>query len=125
LAPALAFLFSTGCRRGEALGLKWADVDFDQSTITIRRAITLRQVTTPKSNRARTIAMSPTLASELFDLLASRRQETLRRGWPDVPEWVFCSAAGTSWWDERYFSRVWERLRRRAQREGSNPRPTG
>ena len=65
--------------------------------------------------------MSPALASELFDLLASRRQEAPRKGWPDVPEWVFCSATGTSSWDERYFSRVWERLRRRAQREGIRP----
>jgi len=118
--PALVFLFSTGCRRGELLGLKWEDVDFERRTISIRRAITLGRVTTPKSGRGRTVAIPPALASELFDLLATRRQETLRRGWPQTPEWVFCDTNGTAW-DARNFSRVWERLRRRAQREGIRP----
>ncbi len=120
-APALVFLFSTGCRRGEVLGLKWADVDFERQAITIRRSITLRRVTTPKSGRSRTISMPPALASVLFDLLASRRMESLRRGWPAVPEWVFCSSDGGGSWDERHFSRVWERLRRRAQKAGVRP----
>jgi integrase len=119
-APALVFLFSTACRRGEALGLTWEDVDFDRRTISIRRAITLGRVTTPKSGRGRIVAMPPALASELFDLLATRRQEALRLGWPQTPEWVFCSTTGTAW-DGRNFSRDWERLRRRAQREGVRP----
>jgi integrase len=54
--PALLVLFSTGIRRGEVLGLKWSDVDFQRQAITIRRSITLRRVTTPKSGRSRTIA---------------------------------------------------------------------
>ena len=60
------------------------------------------------------------LASALFDLLAQRRRETLSRGWPQIPEWVFCSTAGTSW-EERNFSRLWYRLRRRAQKQGVRP----
>ena len=55
LYPALLFLFSTGVRRGELLGLKWADVNFDRRRVTIRRAITARQITTPKSGRSRII----------------------------------------------------------------------
>lgn len=33
------FLATTGCRRGEALGLRWADVDFDRSLATIRQEL--------------------------------------------------------------------------------------
>jgi integrase len=120
LHPALLFLFSTGVRRGEMLGLKWEDVDFDRREISIRRAITARRVTTPKSGRNRVIRMPEAIALELFDLLALRRRESLARGWPEVPEWVFCSTRGTAH-EERNFERVWERLRRRAQKEGVRP----
>ena len=119
--PALLCLFSTGLRRGELLGLKWTDVNFDHREITIRRSITIRQVSTPKSGRSRVVVMTDALAETLFDLLAQRRQATLTKGWPEVPEWVFCSTKGDRWWDERHFSRVWERLRRRAQKEGVRP----
>ena len=47
------FLFSTGCRRGEMLGLQWRDIDFDRRRITIRRSITAGRVSTPKSGRSR------------------------------------------------------------------------
>jgi len=119
-APALVFAFSTGCRKGEILGLKWADVDFDRRAVAVRRAITMRQLTTPKSGKGRLVATTETLAEELFDLLAIRRREALARGWPEVPEWVFPSTTGTSW-DETNFATVWARLRRRAQAEGVRP----
>jgi len=41
-------------------------------------------------------------------------------GWPAIPEWVFCSEAGTAL-DERNVGRAWERVRRRAQRHGVRP----
>ncbi|MBW1686662.1 MAG: tyrosine-type recombinase/integrase, partial [Deltaproteobacteria bacterium] len=95
-------------------------MDFDRREISIRRAITVRQVTTPKSGRRRVIKMPEGLASVLFDLLAQRRREMLSRGWQQIPEWVFCSTAGTPW-EERNFNRVWYRLRRRAQKKGVRP----
>jgi integrase len=33
------FLLTTGCRPGEALGLKWGDLSFDAATITIQRTL--------------------------------------------------------------------------------------
>ncbi len=119
-SPALLFLFSTGVRRGELLGVQWADVDFERRSIAVRRAITVRKVTTPKSGRGRTITMPEGLASTLFDLLGKRRRMAVARGWPDVPQWVFCSEAGTPL-EERNFNRVWYRLRRRAQKHGVRP----
>jgi integrase len=55
--PVLLFLLSTGCRRGEALGLRWLDVDFEHARIHIRRARVRCQETTPKSGRGRFVAM--------------------------------------------------------------------
>jgi len=72
------------------------------------------------SGRARTVLIPPSLASVLFDLLAERRREAMHRGWPTIPEWVFCTEAGTPL-DERNVVRSWERLRRRAQKLGVRP----
>ena len=37
LSALWVLLISTGLRRGEALGLKWADIDFDRCTVAVRR----------------------------------------------------------------------------------------
>jgi hypothetical protein len=64
--------------------------------------------------------MTDSLAEELFELLAERRREVLARGWPQAPEWLFCTDAGTSP-DPRNIERVWFRVRRRAQKLGVRP----
>jgi hypothetical protein len=64
--------------------------------------------------------MTGGLAEVLFDLLAARRRQALASGWPEVPEWVFCSDVGNAL-EERNFSREWYRLRRRAEKEGIRP----
>jgi hypothetical protein len=53
------------------------------------------------------------MTAELFELLAFRRRQVLARGWKETPDWFFCSDVGSSI-DPRNFSRIWERLRRRA-----------
>ena len=42
LAPIIKFLFWTGCRTGEASGLKWRDIKWDKELITIRRTYCYR-----------------------------------------------------------------------------------
>jgi integrase len=68
--PAVAFAIYTGARRGEVLGLRWWDVDFESNTVTIRRSLTRthRQglfFKEPKGGKARTITMPCTLAGIL------------------------------------------------------------
>ncbi len=121
-APLLELLFATGMRRGEALGLQWAEVDFDGRRITIRRSITSQGMSTPKSGKARIVVMTPGLAAALFDLQAQLHADRVQRGWPDLPPWVFCSEAGTAP-EPRNVERVWGRVRRRGQRQGVRPLP--
>lgn len=120
LFPLLAFLFGTGCRRGEGLGLKWADLDLAAGTATIRRSFSDRHVTTPKSGKARRIVMPPGLVADLRALLALRPEEALARGWGEVPEWVFCSRNATPLEPGRA-SRRWARIRTAAERSGVRP----
>lgn len=35
----IVFLATTGCRRGEALGLRWRDLDLDGGRATIRQTV--------------------------------------------------------------------------------------
>ncbi len=118
--PALATLFYTGLRRGELLGLKWEDINFDRSRIHVRRAYVRGHVSTPKSGRGRYVVMAPALAALLLDLLGQRRRELLTHGWGTVPEWVFPSQAG-GLHDQDNFERTWRRVRRRAQNLGVRP----
>jgi len=80
--PLLMFLLSTGCRKGEALGLKWQDVDFERGRLDVRRALVRGRLGTPKSGKARSVVLSPDLAEMLWSLLGSRRRACLERGWP-------------------------------------------
>lgn len=42
LVPIIKFLFWTGCRTGEAVGLKWRDIKWDKEIITFRRSYNKR-----------------------------------------------------------------------------------
>jgi len=116
-APLLALLFATGMRRGEALGLQWADVNLEARTLTVRRAVTKEGVTTPKSGRARKVPMTHALAEQLFDVLATRKSEALARWKGEVPAWVFCSEVGGAL-EPRNVERSWYRLLRHCQKRG-------
>ena len=57
-APAWHVLAHTGMRRGEALALRWRDVDLDAGTVSIRRSAGMirDQSLAPRSFRVRTYA---------------------------------------------------------------------
>jgi len=97
-APQFATLFlllaRTGLRLGEALVLRWDDLDFGNREIRVERALSGGLIETPKSGHGRTVDMSRHLAQALQALLVARKTETLRRGWKEVPAWVFCSRRG-------------------------------
>jgi integrase len=77
IAPFVAFLLLTGCRRGEALGLKWSDVDLDavDAQGTVVGEIRLRGENT-KTRRARTIGLE--VSPALRALLAAMKLRTAK-----------------------------------------------
>jgi integrase len=67
LYPFFSLLAYTGLRRGEALGLRWSDIDLERRMITVRRSYSGQT----KSSRHRTVPMSPVLVATLRAARAS------------------------------------------------------
>lgn len=76
---------TTGLRRGEVLGLRWVDVDLDNSRVHIRQNLTSVaykiQFSEPKTNRsARVVQLDPNTVAALKSHRAQQAQERLAWG---------------------------------------------
>ena len=66
--PLVLFLADTGARLGEALALRWIDVDIEGGTARIRRSFSSGRTLGPtKTGRERVVELSSRLRSVLFD----------------------------------------------------------
>jgi integrase len=109
VAPVCLLLSRTGMRLGEAVALQWNDVDFEHHEIRVARSLWRTCIQTPKSGHGRTVDMSAQLAARLKVLRAERAAETLKRGWREVPIWIFCTSEGKPLhpsWVQEAFKRV-------------------
>jgi integrase len=103
----------TGMRRGEVLGLRWKDVDFDSARISVRHTIVSVayevQSSTPKTHQARVIDLD---AGTVEQLRRHReRQQFERTNWADDYEerdLVFCRENGSPLHPDS-FSQTFER----------------
>lgn len=116
LFPAFYLLAALGLRRGEVLGLTWADVDLDRGEVRIRRALVPNLLTgkavlgptkTSGSNR-----VLP-LPQEAVDLLRQHREHLEEDGLYRPEGLVFPSLNGTPIRPEN-FRRVWLEILKKA-----------
>ena len=115
LSALYILLATTGVRRGEALGLRWSDVDIDQRRLGIVQSLTTvndRPIIGPvKTSRSR---RRVSLDSQTVDALVCHRQrqyeEFLLVGWQSSgdDQLVFCNEDGSLLHPER-FTRVFKR----------------
>jgi integrase len=104
-ADFVQFLFATGCRTSEAIGLRWCDLSDDCAKIWIGESVS-RGVRKPtKTNRDRTFRLNP----ELSQLLLSRRPEPFQ---PD--SLVFPSKTGKALNDRTFSRRAWPQILEKA-----------
>jgi integrase len=108
--PFISLLARTGVRFGEAIALQWSNIDFANRFIEIRRTWSNGRFSTPKPNKFRRVDMSTQLTETLKSLLVERKKETLRKGWGEVPPWVFISENGTHLFPSNFRERVWYKL---------------
>lgn len=83
-----------GLRPGEAMGLKWSDLDFSKREILIERAWYEGVLGTTKTGESRRVDMSGDLAKALTALYVQREREQLQGKYSEIPEWAFCDRAG-------------------------------
>jgi integrase len=82
----------TGIRQGEALGLRWQDIDLKAGVVHVRRQLDRSgALLEPKTAAAkRDIPIPPSLTR----LLATHRQEALAKGYAKPTDFVFASETG-------------------------------
>lgn len=119
-----AFLLelNTGLRRGEVLGLRWKDIDFNRGKFTVRQTVQRVKVPngdrktqiifgTPKTNRSkRSLPLPPEVIKELKAHKARINQERLAAGKAyENKDLVFCNELGQPL-DPRAFTKKYERM---------------
>ncbi|MCL5947402.1 MAG: site-specific integrase [Chloroflexi bacterium] len=101
LAALFALALYTGMRQGELLALTWADVDWEQATVSVRRSVRhMPRVGAvagePKSRRSRrTLPLIPTALEALRQHRQRQLQERLTAGGWEDHDLVFPSERGT------------------------------
>jgi integrase len=113
--PYLLTLARAGLRPSEGLALQWNDLAFKSRELRVERSLDATgRVVPTKTGLTRTVDMSVGLATGLQRLRSERAAETLKRGWPEVPAWVFCSEAGTPL-DLSNVTKAWRRVLKAAK----------
>lgn len=116
----LAFLLATGCRPGEAQGLKWSDVNWPAGSVTIQRNLVrldkgVWQFGEPKTARGRrTVPLSPGMMKRLSDHRRAQQEARLKAGssW-NALDLVFCNQIGEPYAHD-YLPTLWKATLKKA-----------
>jgi integrase len=109
--PFVLTLARTGMRLGEALALRWEDVDWAARTVLVRRSTRHGITSVPKNGKARRVDMSPQLCGALQGWQSLLEAEAVVAGQAG-PEWVFPAFRVAH--VERTVNRAWQRTLRAA-----------
>jgi len=120
LSPLWHLLAMTGMRRGEALGLRWEDVDLEAGRLSVRRALipngAVVVISEPKTARGRrSVALDPETVEVLKRQAGQQLADQLKKGdeWSDSGL-VFTKEDGAAWHPEvvsRFFRGTVKRSR--------------
>jgi integrase len=99
-------LARTGMRLGECRGLQWGDIDFSGRFLKVQRGFSRGKLETPKSGKSRRVDMSKQLAETLEQLKQARKIQTVKKGWKQIPGWVFIGETGNPVDEGHFRSRV-------------------
>lgn len=113
-----------GLRKGEGIGIRWADIDWAAATITIAQQVLQPiglgvTISEPKSEAGKRTLPAPAV---VFDLLKAHQIQQMRQRLKRAATWqdndlVFCARDGTPLAPD-FIDRHWQILRRMAKIEG-------
>jgi len=110
--PFILCLARTGLRLGEGIALQWADVDFVQRVLLVRRSARRGRTSIPKNGKARRVDMSRQLIDVLRGWKTLRDAEAAVEGQDPSPR-LFPALAGNPCAQDT-FRRRWRRILERA-----------
>jgi integrase len=114
-ADYVEFLFGTGVRTSEAIGLRWGHVADDCSQAWIGESLTRGVRKSTKTNKARTISMTPKLTT----MLKARKPAT-----PDPEALVFTGPTGKTIDDQNFRKRAWAKILKQLEIDYRKPYTT-
>ena len=118
--PLCLLLVRTGLRIGEALALRWGDIDFNGRFIHVQRGLSRMKIETPKNGKTRRVDMSRHLAETLMAYKSECKKKGLALGLGDVPEYAFTNEKGSfidlSNWRRRIFNKALDKAKLRRVR---------
>ncbi len=101
----------TGMRRGEVAAVRWKWVDLDAGKLTVVESVEQTNnavaVKTPKNNRARVIALGPTIVAVLRAHRAVQAEELLKLGIAQSGDTLVCAHPDGSLMHPRWISKKW------------------
>lgn len=106
------FLFSTGLRPSEVIGLRWSDLDFNSNLIHIRNSLAVDHTTTNKTRKLKetktgnkwTIPLTETLKRIIQDSIKQSKLNHIKT------EFIFVSESGDNIKWDSIRSQVWKRV---------------
>lgn len=112
--PLFLLLARTGMRIGEALAVKWGDIDFNSRFIEVQRSIVRGEVSTPKSGKSRRVDMSLQLTEALKEHELESKKKGFALGFGDEPEYVFTNEKGRATDKDNWRRRVFNKALKKA-----------
>jgi integrase len=101
----------TGMRRGEVAAVRWGRVDLEAAQLTVVESIEQTNnavaVKAPKNNRARVIALGPTIVAVLRSHKAAQAEELLKLGICQTGDTLLCAHPDGSLMHPRWISKKW------------------
>lgn len=91
------------------------DIDWNSKYVMVRRSVVEARITRTKTGRIRKVDLSDALLSELKALRKHRQAAYLKEGENEIPEWIFCNAAGNPIDMRGFKRRVFRKVLRKAK----------